>query len=106
MRRDGFAFKRSWCRCKDRIMADSRRKSPGGWSADWNLRNVVFGAAVAAAGMGPLIANGTTGAATLRETAVKTGDERSAGSAGAHTLSYEGGTTIGMNIMRSEERRV
>jgi phosphate transport system substrate-binding protein len=99
MRRDGFAFKRSWCRSKDRIMADGRRKSPGGWSADWNLRNVVFGAAVAAAGMGPLIANGTTGAATLRETAVKTGDERSAGSAGAHTLSYEGATTIGMNIM-------
>ncbi len=46
-----------------------------------------------------MIANGTTAAAAPKDSAVKTGEERSVRTAGAHTLSYEGATTIGTNIM-------
>jgi len=71
--------------------------APRSWSR--NVRNIFCGAAVLAAAMGPLMTNETNGAATSKDDVVKTGDQDSAGTASTRTLSYEGATTIGTNIM-------
>jgi phosphate transport system substrate-binding protein len=71
--------------------------APRSWSR--NVRNIFCGAAVLAAATGLLMTNETNGAARSKDDVVKTGDQSSAGTGDARTLSYEGATTIGTNIM-------
>jgi phosphate transport system substrate-binding protein len=64
-----------------------------------NVRNVVCGVAALVTAMEPIVTKKTHGAATSKGDVVKTGDQSSIGTADARTLSYEGATTIGTNIM-------
>jgi phosphate transport system substrate-binding protein len=78
-------------------MPDVRRRHAGS-SADGSLRNLLCGSAIAIA-IGSLIASAAAGDG--RVTSV---DPRSGGADEAHTLSYEGATTIGTNIMPEASR--
>ncbi len=86
-------------------MREIPNKATVGFSA-CNRRSFLCQAAVAAAAvaMGPLAVKATGTPATPKGSGVPIGNQSSGGTAGEHTLSYEGASTIGTNIMPEAAR--